>query len=393
MELVPPARLTCGDVGLEVFVSIAREVLSRGGVATTVVVDPRTGNVVQGFELCVTLAKLGARYVPVSYGRAEEVFVPLETLGFFDEVKPSTYRVFFSSEELLYRSWPTPLVRLSRASVGCKTAWAKLEGFNPWSMSIKDRVGWYMYRKALERLGRVERLVEATSTNTGLAIAAMANIHGSRLKAYIPSTVSRTGEFLLKLFGAEVVRSQRASLTVELIDEVEEEARSSGAVHLNQFHNDANFEVHLRYTAKELELQLREVGVVPRAIVGGLGTSGHVSALALYFKSRFKGVRVYGVVPKAGTSIQGIRRVETGMRWLHRVDLDGIIEVSPEEAAEGVLRVVRLEGILVGLSSGAVYAAYRRLAESGELEEGNYVLVLPDHGFKYVEQLERILKL
>ena len=393
MELVPPARLACGDVGLEVFVSIARDVLSRGGVAGTVVVDPQTGSAVQGLELCATLAKLGARYVPVSYGRAEEVFVPLEDLGFFDEIQPSRFRVFSSSEELLYRNWPTPLVRLSRASLGGRTAWAKLEGLNPWSMSVKDRVGWYMYRKALERLGRVERLVEATSTNTGLAVAAMANIHGSRLKACIPSTVSRTGEFLLKLFGAEVVRSQRASLTVELVDEVEEEARASGAVHLNQFHSDANFEVHLRYTAKELELQLREVGVVPRAIIGGLGTSGHLSALALYFKSRFEGVRVYGVVPKEGTSIQGIRRVETGMKWVHLVDLDGVVEVSPEEAAEGVLRVVRSEGILVGLSSGAVYAAYRRLAESGELEEGDYVLVFPDHGFKYVEQLEKILKL
>jgi len=196
VELVPPARLACGDVGLEVFVSIARDVLSRGGVAGTVVVDPQTGSAVQGLELCATLAKLGARYVPVSYGRAEEVFVPLEDLGFFDEIQPSRFRVFSSSEELLYRNWPTPLVRLSRASLGGRTAWAKLEGLNPWSMSVKDRVGWYMYRKALERLGRVERLVEATSTNTGLAVAAMANIHGSRLKAYIPSTVSRTGEFL-----------------------------------------------------------------------------------------------------------------------------------------------------------------------------------------------------
>jgi len=393
VELVPVSKLACGDVDLERFLELAREILSRGGVTATVAVDPKTGAVVYGSELCATLAKLGTRYVPVSYGRVEEVFVPLEALGFFDEVRPSTYRVFLSSEELLYRNWPTPLVRLSRASVGGRVVWAKLEGYNPWSMSVKDRVGWYMYRRALERLGRVERLVEATSTNTGLAIAAVSNIYGSRLKAYIPSTVSRTGEFLLKLFGAEVVRSQRAMLTVELIDEVEEEARTSGAVHLNQFYNDANLEVHLRYTAKELELQLREAGVVPKAIIGGLGTSGHLSALALYFKSRFRGVRVYGVVPRAGTSIQGIRRVESGMRWVHLVDLDGVVEVSPGEAAEGVLRIVRSEGILVGLSSGAVYAAYRQLAEGGELEEGDYVLVFPDHGFKYVEQLEKLLKL
>lgn len=393
MRLVPTKELACGEVGLEAFVALAREVLSRGGVSTTVVVDPRTGTVVRGSELCATLAKIGVRYVPVSYGKSEEVFVPLEALGFFDDIQPSRYRVFSDTEELLYRNWPTPLVRLPRASVGGRVVWAKLEGLNPWSMSVKDRIGWSMYRRALERLGRVEGLVEATSTNTGLALAAMASIHGSRLRAYIPSTVSRAGELLLKLFGAEVVRSPIASITVELIGDAERDARASGAVHLNQFENDANFEVHLRYTAKELELQLREAGVVPKAIVGGLGTSGHISALALYFKSRFRGVRVYGVVPAKGTSIQGIRRVETGMKWVHLVELDGVIEVLPEEAADGVLRVVRSEGILIGLSSGAVYTAYRKLVESGELEEGDYVLVFPDHGFKYLEQLEKLLKL
>lgn len=369
---------------------MTREVLSRGGVTKTVVLDSQTSAVVDGRELCATLVKLGARFVPISYGKSEEVFIPLEALGFFDDIKPSVYRVFSSSEELLYKNWPTPLVRLARASIKGRVVWAKLESFNPWSMSVKDRVGWYMYRKAVDKLGKIEKLVESTSTNTGLAIAAMSNIYGSRLKAYIPSTVSKTGEILLKIFGAEVIRRPK-SLTIELLYEVEEEARREGATHLNQFYNDSNLEVHLRYTAKELELQLREAGIVPKAIIGGLGTSGHMSAIALYFKSRFRGIKIYGVVPAEGTSIQGIRRVESGMKWVHLVELDKVIEVKPEEAARKVLKIARLEGILIGLSSGAVYAAYEKLVEGGELEEGDCVLIFPDHGFKYVEQLEKLL--
>jgi cysteine synthase/O-phosphoserine sulfhydrylase/cystathionine beta-synthase len=105
------------------------------------------------------------------------------------------------TEELLYKNWPTPLVKLRNLSRDGRVVWAKLEGFNPWSMSVKDRIGWYMYRKAVEKLSRdkVKLLVEATSTNTGLAMAAMCVIHGSKLRAFISSTVSKTGEILLKL--------------------------------------------------------------------------------------------------------------------------------------------------------------------------------------------------
>lgn len=385
-------EVACRDeLSLEEFMEIAGRVLRAGGVKGVVVVE--NGRAVKNAELCAALKRLGARLIPVS-SREEKVFVPLEALGFFDEISPTKYRVFMDSEELLYKNWPTPLVRLKGSSLGGKVAWAKLEGFNPWSMSVKDRVGWYMYVRAVERVGKpsLGLIVESTSTNTGLALAALANMHNSRLRAYIPSTVSATGEALLKIFGAEVVRSPKP-LTVDLVEDVEAVARAEGAVHLNQFHNDANFEVHLRFTAKELELQLREARVIPSAIIGGLGTSGHLSALAFYFKNRFTGVKVYGVVPAQGTSIQGIRRVESGMKWLRYVALDGIIEVTLEEAVRGVLEVVRRDGLLVGLSSGAVYAAYRKMAEGGDLDDGHYILIFPDHGFKYVDILIRALGL
>jgi cysteine synthase/O-phosphoserine sulfhydrylase/cystathionine beta-synthase len=375
------------DISLEEFLSISRDVLRRGGVDETVVIDGRSRRVVKNSKLCAVLKRIGVKFIPISYGVSEKVFISLEDLGFFDDIKPSRFRVFMDTEELLYKNWPTPLVRLRNLSSNYMRVWAKLEGFNPWSMSVKDRIGWYMYRKALEKLGKsINLLVEATSTNTGLAIAAMAAIHKSKLKAFIPSTVSKTGEVLLKIFGADVIRSQK-SLTIELVNDVEEIAGKEGATHLNQFYNDANFEVHLRYTAKELELQFKEVGIEPRAVFGGLGTSGHLSAISFYFKNRFRGVKIYGVVPAPNTSIQGIRRVESGMRWVHYVEIDDIIEVTPEEAVEGVLEIVRNEGIFVGLSSGAVYVAFKKVVREGKLSGGDYILIFPDIGFKYVEQI------
>ena len=136
-----------------------------------------------------------------------------------------------------------------------------------------------------EEAGRIEKLYEATSTNTGMGLAAMAAIQGARARLYLQATIQRASDVLLKVLGAEVVRMPR-SFTVEFVEDVDRDAKRDGAVHLNQFENDANFEVHLRFTAKELELQLREAGVVPRALVGGIGTSGHMSAIAFYFKNR-----------------------------------------------------------------------------------------------------------
>jgi cysteine synthase/O-phosphoserine sulfhydrylase/cystathionine beta-synthase len=386
-------RIVCSDdIDFEEFLAIASNILKKGGVDTTIAVDKESIRIVENGKLCTVLKKIGVRFVPVSYRVSEKIFISLEDMGFFEDIKPSRYRVFMDTEELLYKNWPTPLVKLGNLSRGGRVVWAKLEGFNPWSMSVKDRIGWYMYRKAVEKLGRdkVKLLVEATSTNTGLAIAAMCAIHGSKLRAFIPSTVSKTGEILLKIFGAEVVRSPK-TLTVELINDVEEMARKEGAAHLNQFYNDANFEVHLRYTAKELELQIREAGIKPKAIFGGLGTSGHMSAISFYFKNRFKEVKIYGVVPALNTSIQGIRRVETGMKWIHYVEIDDVVEVTPEEAIEGVLEIVRNEGIFVGLSSGAVYTAFKKMMKEGKLGEGDYILIFPDHGFKYVEQISRYI--
>lgn len=311
----------------------------------------------------------------------------LEELGFFEEISPPRLRVFNSTEELLYRNWPTPLVRLGSISREGVRAWAKLEFFNPFSMSVKDRIGWYMVVEHLSRktLSRIV-LYEATSTNTGMALAAMAAIRGLKAKLYLPATIQKASDVILRVMGAEVHRIPK-SLTVEFIDDVDRQARAEGGVHLNQFENNANFKVHLRYTAKEIDLQARDASLNLRGFVGGIGTSGHLSAISLYFKSRYGDhVKVYGVQPAPGSVIPGIRRVESGMKWIRYIKVDRVVDVQPDEAIENAIRVARSEGLFVGLSSGAVTAAFRRLLEEGLLEGGDYVLVFPDHGFKYVEQ-------
>ncbi len=392
MKLVPiDLVIIDGDIDIDTFISLSGEVLRKGGVDRTIAIDG-SSRVISEKPLAIALKRLGVKYIPVSEGRSESTFVSLESLGFFDDIKPSVLRVFRDTEELLYGNWPTPLVMLRSLSTKNTRVWAKLEGFNPFSMSVKDRIGWYMYRKAIEKHGNnsMKMLVESTSTNTGLAIAAMCAIHGSKLKAFIPSTVSKTGEILLKIFGVDVVRAQK-TLTIELIDDVDRISKEENAIHLNQFYNDANFEVHLRFTAKELELQMREAGIRPRAIIGGLGTSGHMSAISHYFKNRFNDIKIFGVVPREGTSIQGIRRVESGMKWFHKVKFDGIIDVDPDDAAKAVIDIVRREGIFIGLSSGAVAYGYKILLERGAIEDGDYILIFPDHGYKYVEQLQKYL--
>ncbi len=337
------------------------------------------------FEELVAIAELGLTRVPVG---SKGECVPLEKLGLYDDVKGDRYRVFNSTVELLTNNWPTPLVRLRSLSDGGYSVWAKLEWYNPYSFSVKDRIGWYMVKKALKRGKKSERVFEATSTNTGMALAAMAAVNEFSVKLFIPKSIQKASDILLKALGAEVIRTDKP-LTVDSIEDVKKAASAEGAFHINQFENDANFMAHLRYTAKELDLQLRTANIDAKAIVGGLGTSGHLSAISFYFKNRYGNIKVFGVQPAPKEVIPGIRRIETGMKWVHMVQLDGVVDITLKEAIEALLRVARKDGILPGLSSGAVTAAFLKLREEGVIEEGSYVLIYPDNGLKYVEQLSK----
>jgi len=297
-------------------------------------------------------------------------------------------KVYNSPLELLYAGWPTPIVKLTSLSTKNRVVWAKLEGYNPFSNSIKDRVGFSMIMEAKKRKGLKEILYEATSTNTGIALASIANILGIKTKLFIPKNVQKVSDIYLQVLNADVVRLP-VGLTVEAVSHVNSEAKKNGAMHLNQFENDANFKIHLKYTAREIDEQLKYVNLTPTCIIGGLGTSGHMSAIAYYFKNKYKDkVQIIGVQPAPNEIIPGIRRIETGMKWYHWVRFDQIVDVRQDEAIEGCVKIARKEGLLIGLSSGAVVHAFEKVAKNN----GVYVLVFPDTGYKYAEQFERYLR-
>jgi len=342
-------------------------------------------------EAIIKAAIGGVKLPPKSFtimGGEVKISVPLKKLRGTERHDVKTLRVYSGSLELLLGGWPTPLVKLNSLSTNGRSVWAKLECYNPFSNSVKDRIAWYMIKEAMEK-GEFKRILyEATSTNTGIALTSIANIFGAKTKVYVPMTVQRASDIYLNVLGAEVVRLP-VSLTVEAISHVDAEAKAHGAAHLNQFENDANFKAHLKHTAREIDQQLASLGLKPTCIIGGLGTSGHISAISLYFKTKYGDkVKIVGVQPAQNEVIPGIRRIETGMKWIQWTTFDQIVDVSQREATEAAINIARKEGLLVGLSSGAVVHAFQKIAQ----EKGVYVLIFPDSGYKYAEQFEKYLK-
>jgi len=292
---------------------------------------------------------------------------------------------------LLKDGWPTPLVRLRSECREGREVWAKLEFYNPFSRSVKDRPVWNMLRRVLEA-GEGRRVVyEATSGNVGIALAALCNVYGLKLKAFLPRNPPPVTVKLLKILGAEVVETDYETITPEFWRWVAELAEKEEALNLNQFENNANPEIHYETLANEIVEQLEAIGRKPDYVVAGIGTSGHIYAIYKRLRERYgESVKVVGVQPAPGSRIPGIKRVETKPKWLRNVELYALFDVSFEEAALGVIEVARREGLLVGLSSGAVYQAYKRLSarEGG----GTYVLVFPDDIFKYVDAVYAVLQ-
>ncbi|WP_297516074.1 PLP-dependent cysteine synthase family protein [Thermococcus sp.] len=258
-------------------------------------------------------------------------------------------------------------------------SFAKLEFFNPFSRSLKDRTAYKLLFSALEN-GNVESVFEASSGNTAIALASLSNVLGVKFRAYLPRPTPKATRVLLGVLGAEVVLTDFETIDKEMVKFVREDAWRSGALNLNQYENENNFLAH-RETGREIAEQLESIGKRPDLLIAGIGSSGHIAGIGSYLKERY-GTRVVGVVPARGERIPGIKGPNTGPKWISYVD--EVVEVTLEEAIEGVRKVARLNGILVGLSSGAVYRAMEELKP-----DGTTVLIFPDDGFKYVEIFER----
>jgi cysteine synthase A len=269
----------------------------------------------------------------------------------------------------------TPHVRLNRL-FGDRDVWIKQERANPGG-SIKDRIALSMVEDA-EASGKLRPggvIVEPTSGNTGIGLAMVAAVKGYRLILVMPDSMSVERRRLMLAYGAEFELTPREKGMNGSIARAEEiVSATAGAWMPQQFENPANLEVHRRTTAQEI---LRDFADDPLdAIITGVGTGGHITGCAQVLKKEWPGLKIFAVEPTLSPVLSGgepgphpIQGIGAGFipAIMDVALLDGVIQVTPDDAKEMARRAAREEGMLVGMSSGATLAAIgQKLAELGE---------------------------
>ncbi|MCF1184158.1 cysteine synthase CysM [Marichromatium gracile] len=277
----------------------------------------------------------------------------------------------------------TPLVRLQRLpGETSNLILAKLEGNNP-AGSVKDRPALNMIRRAEER-GTIrpgDTLIEATSGNTGIALALAAAIRGYRMVLIMPENMSAERRGAMRSYGAEIILTPATGGMEAAIDlALEMEARGEG-VRLDQFSNPDNPEAHTLGTGPEI---WRDTAGRVTHFVSSMGTTGTIMGTGRYLKAQNPAVQVVGVQPAEGASIPGIRRWPEA--YLPKVydpaGVDRIIDVTQQEAEETMRALAAREGIFAGVSSGGAVAAALRL--SAEVENAVIVAIICDRGDRYL---------
>lgn len=282
----------------------------------------------------------------------------------------------------------TPLLKLNRLFPGAEI-YAKLEYLNP-AGSAKDRAAKSMLND-LEARGLLREggtVVEPTSGNTGVALAALCAARGYRLVLTMPETMSLERRMLLSAYGAQLVLTpgdEGMAGAVKRADEII--AATPGAVLAGQFDNPANPAAHERTTGPEL---WSDLGGRLAAVVAGVGTGGTITGIARYLKRQDPAIRIIAVEPAASPLLSqghagphGIMGIGANFvpKALDRSLLDDILTVTDEDARQMARQMARREGVLVGISSGAALAAAERAAKD---VEGAVAVILPDGGERYL---------
>ena len=277
----------------------------------------------------------------------------------------------------------TPLARLQRLTVGTGSiVLAKLEGNNP-AGSVKDRAALGMIKQA-EADGLIkpgDTLIEATSGNTGIALAMAAAIRGYRMILVMPESMSVERRAVMRAFGAEIILSSAAGSMEEAIDVAREmEAAGKGRI-LDQFANPANPRAHYEGTGPEI---WRDTGGRITHFVSSMGTTGTIMGTSRFLKEKNPAIQIIGVQPAAGAKIPGIRRWPAAYlpKIYEPARVDRIIDVSQELAEKTTLELGRREGIFAGISAGGAMAAALQIA--GEAKQALIVSIVCDRGDRYL---------
>ncbi|AMH19794.1 cysteine synthase CysM [Hafnia paralvei] len=277
----------------------------------------------------------------------------------------------------------TPLVQLQRMASGLGSeVWVKLEGNNP-AGSVKDRAALSMIQQA-ELRGEIkpgDTLIEATSGNTGIALAMIAAMKGYRMKLLMPENMSKERQASMRAYGAELILVSREQGIEGARDLAQQMADRGEGLILDQFNNADNPLAHFTTTGPEIWQQTQ--GKVTH-FVSSMGTTGTITGVGRFLKQQSDTVQIVGLQPSEGASIPGIRRwPQAYLPGIYRPDLvDRVLDMSQLLAEETMRRLAREEGLFCGVSSGGAVAGALRVAE--EFPGSVVVAIICDRGDRYL---------
>jgi len=274
----------------------------------------------------------------------------------------------------------TPLVEITSFHSNPKVRiYAKMEGNNP-AGSVKDRAALNMIRSALERgeITKETKLIEATSGNTGIALAMIASVYGLELELVMPSSSTRERTLTMEAYGAKVTLLENMETCR---DYAEEKAASGDCFILNQFANPDNYQAHIKSTAPEI---WRDTAGQITHFVSAMGTTGTIMGCSMFLKDKNPAIQIVGCQPTEESSIPGIRRWPQA--YLPKIfdasRVDRVVDVSQQDAVLRTRELVRKEGIFAGMSTGGAFHAALQVAH--EIDDGLIVFIACDRGDRYL---------
>ncbi len=258
----------------------------------------------------------------------------------------------------------------------------KLEGENP-AGSVKDRPAYNMIKSALERgdISTNSKLIEATSGNTGIALAMIAGLYGLNIELVMPENSTKERVQTMRAYGAKVTLTSEDIGIEGARDYAEAKVKEEGYFMINQFGNDDNWKAHYKTTGPEI---WRDTEGNITHFVSSMGTTGTIMGTSTFLKEKNKDVQIIGVQPTDDSRIPGIRKwpIEYLPKIFNPKKVDTIIEVSEEESRAMAKKLAKEEGIFAGMSSGGAVSAALKLIE--KLESGVVVAVICDRGDRYL---------